>query len=298
MKERLGINAHLPSGATLNLVPAAGIGSIRADFNWPMIQPERHRWEWTDTDHVVHEARTRGIEVFATLAYTPDWANGGQGRQVAPSEVSDWVAFVREVALRYRHNVWHWGLWNEPNLSGFWSGSVEQYVDQIVMPGAAVLHEIGPENRVCGPDLSTEGDWPTWFRRMLERSKGTVDIITVHSYQDNGREVWRALARAPEWWEPWKKPSVRQVIEAAGCSHLPVWLTECGWNTAKVSEAHQADSYDQLLEGLPAHGWVHRVFGYQLQDETNDLLWGIYRQDSTAKPAVEVFRRYGALPIV
>jgi polysaccharide biosynthesis protein PslG len=303
MKERLGINAHLPSGPSLNLVPAAGIGSVRIDFNWYDLQPERHRWDWTVADQVVTDARARNLEIYATLSYTPAWANGGQGRNVPPDEISDWQTFVRACAERYRHNVWNWSLWNEPNIHGFWAGSLDQYLTLIVQPAAEILHGIGTENRVGAPDLSTEGDWPSWFQPCLEQACTWLDIIAVHSYQDTGREVWRALGQAKKWYEFWKKPSVRQVMQWAGCGGKPLWLTECGWKSNEIGELAQADNYDQLLEGLASNSWLERAFGYQLLDESGPDQpeadkWGIYRQDSTPKPAVEVFRRYGELPSV
>jgi hypothetical protein len=38
----------------------------------------------------VTEARARVINIYATLAYTPGWANGGQGRGVSPTHPRDW----------------------------------------------------------------------------------------------------------------------------------------------------------------------------------------------------------------
>ena len=121
-----GINTHLPSSAQLDRVAAAGIAWIRVDFNWYMMQPARERYDWALTDAVVHDARARGLNVYATLAYTPGWANGGQGLNVPPLNADDWYNFVYETVSRYRHYVRHWGMWNEPNFTAFWSGSVEQ----------------------------------------------------------------------------------------------------------------------------------------------------------------------------
>src|SRR5918996_2311157 len=73
-----GINAHLPSSALLDRVAAAGIAWIRVDFNWFMMEPARGVYDWTLTDAVIRDARARGLNVYATLAYAPTWANGDQ----------------------------------------------------------------------------------------------------------------------------------------------------------------------------------------------------------------------------
>jgi polysaccharide biosynthesis protein PslG len=292
MRQDLGVNAHLPSAVTLDLAVAAGFGSIRADFNWPMMQPERDRWDWSVTDQVVSDARSRGLEIYATLSQTPPWASQSQARNSPPDYPHDWATFVQAVAERYRHQVWHWGIFNEPNIHGYWTGSVEQYVDELVLPAAQVLHRMGPEQRVCAPDLSTEGEWPDWLRTMLRRSQGAVDLVTVHSYQRDGAMVWQRLSEPPRWWAFWQDPCVHQVIHEGHAGHLDVWVAEVGWNTADVTEAQQAAYYLQLLEGLAAQPWVTRLFTYQLQDEPAPLNWGIYHTDGTPKPAVAVVQRH------
>jgi hypothetical protein len=58
-----GINTHLPSSGLLDRVAEAGIASIRVDFNWYMMEPERGIYDWTTTDAVVGEARARGLNI-------------------------------------------------------------------------------------------------------------------------------------------------------------------------------------------------------------------------------------------
>ena len=70
-----GINVHLPSSA-LDRVAAAGIAWIRVDFNWFMMEPARGVCDWTTSDAVVSDARARGLNIYATLAYSPAWATG------------------------------------------------------------------------------------------------------------------------------------------------------------------------------------------------------------------------------
>jgi Beta-galactosidase len=104
-----GINAHLPSSALLERVAEAGIAWIRVDFNWFMIEPDRGVYDWTTTDAVISAARARGINVYATLAYSPEWANGGQNVNAPPTDSGDWYGFVYTTVSRYRDSVQHWG---------------------------------------------------------------------------------------------------------------------------------------------------------------------------------------------
>jgi polysaccharide biosynthesis protein PslG len=287
-----GINAHLPSGALLDRVAEAGIAWIRVDFNWFMIEPERGVYDWAITDAVVSEARARGLNVYATLAYSPGWANGGQDMNTPPADPHDWYAFVYTVVSRYRGSVGHWGMWNEPNMKHFWSGSPEQYINSILEEGARAVREADPGSLVLGPELAQEDDWAHWLYTILDRGAHAIDIVTQHSYQDTGHEVLRRLGgRVP----PWDWPTVRDVMRWTGTEGKGLWLTETGWNTADVSEEDQAAYYEQVLVGVDTYGrdGLDKVFFYELADAPDGLdQWGILRSDLTAKPAYDTYQRY------
>ena len=275
-----GINTHLPSSAQLDRVAAAGIAWIRVDFNWYMMQPARERYDWALTDAVVHDARARGLNVYATLAYTPGWANGGQGLNAPPLNPDDWYNFVYETVSRYRAHVQHWGMWNEPNFTAFWSGSVEQYLQIILEVGARAVRD-AQGGLVLGPELGTQGDWRVWFYRILAEKPRDLDIVTIHSYEETGTHVLAELL------------TPRGIMGLTGTDAKELWLTETGWGTHEVSEAAQAAAYAQVLEGLEQEGGPDKVFFYQLADEPDSPdEWGILRVDLSPKPAYETYQRH------
>ena len=275
-----GINTHLPSSAQLDRVAAAGIAWIRVDFNWYMMQPARERYDWALTDAVVHDARARGLNVYATLAYTPGWANGGQGLNAPPLNPDDWYNFVYETVSRYREHVQHWGMWNEPNFTAFWSGSVEQYLQIILEVGARAVRD-AQGGLVLGPELGTQGDWRVWFYRILAEKPRDLDIVTIHSYEETGTHVLAELL------------TPRGIMGLTGTDAKELWLTETGWGTHEVSEAAQAAAYAQVLEGLEQEGGPDKVFFYQLADEPDSPdEWGILRVDLSPKPAYETYQHH------
>jgi hypothetical protein len=281
-----GINAHLPSAALLDWVAAAGIAWIRVDFNWVTMEPARGVYDWTLTDPVVAEARARGLNIYATLAYSPAWANGGQAPNTPPRNSDDWYNFVHETVSRYREQVQHWGMWNEPNFKEFWSGSLTQYLQMILEVGARAVRD-AHGGLVLGPELGMGDDWWVWFYQILAQKSGDLDIITIHCYEDSGHEV---LGRMDGPVPPWERPTVRDLMRATRTASKPLWLTETGWNTAEVAEDQQASSIDQVMEGFQSAG-AAKVFVYQLVDERYPEWHGILRQDLSPKPAYEAYRR-------
>ena len=285
-----GINAHLPTSALLDRIAAAGIAWIRVDFNWFMMEPEPGVYDWTTTDAVVGDARARGLNVYATLAYSPGWANGGQAPNTPLVDPQDWYTFVYTTVSRYRGSVQHWGMWNEPNFKHFFSGSADQYVDTILRVGSQAVRDADPSGYVLGPELAQEGDWWQWLYLVLDRGAEAIDIVTQHSYQDTGDDVLRRLG-GPVL--PWNWPTVRDVMKWTGTEAKELWLTETGWDTSEVSEAAQAAAYAQVLEGLEQEGGPDKVFFYQLADEPDSPdEWGILRVDLSPKPAYETYQRH------
>lgn len=309
-----GVNLHAPQGAALaaqlDRVKAAGIGWVRIDFIWAAVQPDRATWDWTAYDAIAAAARKRKIEVYATLAYTPAWATDGPEIIGVPRDPADWAEFCFRAAKRYRSTIRTWGMWNEPNLPRFWAGSREEYVDVILKPGADAVHAAVPTARVAGPDLAhlTTGsaDWYDWLRLTLLEAGDRLDIITHHLYDTDGsRDVTSKLEKSttfgsrPSLWDA-VNPSVREVLKTtAWYRQKPFWLTETGWESARVSEDGQAANYTGLLGdwftgGSRGNGrdWVDKVFFYELQDPPTDFTWGLLRADGSQKPAYGAFKSF------
>ena len=285
-----GINAHLASGALLDRVAAAGIAWVRVDFNWWMMEPARGTYDWARTDAVVADARARGLHLYATLAYTPAWANGGQSPNTPPVDPQDWYAFVFTTVSRYRGRIRHWGLWNEPNLKHFFSGSPAQYIDAILRVGAQAVRDADPDGTVLGPELAQEDGWAAWLYAVLDQAAEALDIVTMHSYQDTGHDVLQQLGGPGP---PQPRPTVHDVMRATGTVDKALWLTETGWNTADVSEEVQATNVEQVLAGVEGKASPDKVFFYQLVDEPGSPdEWGILRVDLSPKLAYDVYQSH------
>ncbi len=305
-----GINIHAPQGeeltALLDRVQTAGIGWVRIDFIWAWVEPARDQYDWRVYDAIAAAARARGIEVFATLAYTPPWATSGPAVTGVP-DTAQWAEVCAAAAGRYRNTIRHWGVWNEPNLDKFWSGSRQQYVDVLLKPCADAIHAANPAARVGGPDLAhlTSGDtnWYDWLLEILQDAGDKLDFVTHHVYDSDGhRDVGDRLdgstvfGSRPSLWDA-VNPSVEEVLKESGRWGKPVWLTETGWDTGGVGESQQAAWLGGLLNdwltGNPNRSWIQKIFFYELADgPPPGPGWGILRADRSVKPAYDTYRAF------
>ncbi len=276
-----GINTHTPTDVQLDTCQELGVGWIRVDFNWCNIEPVRGEFNWAVHDRIVASAADRNIHIFATLAYTPDWASDGAGIVAPPRCADDWYNFVNLAVSRYKHWVCHWGMWNEPDLSSFWSGSWSQYVELILKPGSLAAKAADPNCLVLGPELSDFNRFDTlnFFDYVMSSAGDYIDIVTQHAY-GYVPEICNFL---DEYF----------YVELSSRCDKPLWITEIGWRCDTDGEEMQATRYKSMCEEIQERDYISKVFFYSLTDGIGELgQWGIIGLDGRRKPAFDAYQNF------
>jgi hypothetical protein len=277
-----GINAHIPAPRLVERIDEIGVGWARIDFVWAFVEPERDVYDWSLYDRVIADLDNRGVRMFATIAGTPAWATSGPEFSGPPDDEADWRDLCARAADRYRGRVRAWGMWNEPNLTRFWTGSRRQYLDAILRAGAEAIRAADPEALVVGPDLAhlSSGDWDAWLFDVAVNGRDVLDVIVHHVYpsDDLASDVTDKLVSGGNL--PIDPPAVREVLESSGWWGRPFWLGETGVSTNPPnSESVQDQFYIDLLRTWFAPGgrdWVDKVFFYELADDPSiEDAWGL-----------------------
>ncbi len=135
-----------------------------------------------------------GIKPFVELGFMPSsLASGSQtifwwkGNVTPPKDYNKWEDLIRNLTLHFteRYGVnevktWYFEVWNEPNLSGFWSGTREDYF-KLYSHAAKAIKSVNSQYRVGGP--ATAG--AAWIPEMIDFcSKNSVplDFVSTHTY--------------------------------------------------------------------------------------------------------------------
>ncbi len=329
-----GVNAHQASDAQLAQAAAAGIPWVRMDFNWFQFEPAKGSHDWSVADRFIDGATAQGLQVFASVAYTPDWAvgqacNNADENEVnwclnkPPANTGDWTDFVAAAVDRYGDRVKHWGLWNEPNLSHFYDGDREGWVDRILVPGAQTVHDTCNDCLVLGPELanlreanwdSDEGicvagecifnGWEVSLGEILKDAGDHIDIVTHHKYSDTADE-WLSELVEGQWLIVQYMHGLKEITDAEAPGK-PVWLTEFGQETTPGGEFSPAEAAAQLtaafagaealrsgvLTGVANQPWpeLEKLFWYDLVDDPNtydwgEFTWGLLDADGNPKDA-------------
>ncbi len=163
-----------------------GIDVVRVTLNWHRAEPSQGRYSWGRTDRLLGALRARGLEPVVTLWGTPDWANGGEGPNVAPLSGDDFERFAEAAAERYPY-VSKWIMWNEPNKP-IWlkPASARTYVSQILNPGYRGIKAVNPRalvaGGVTGPRAGKGGVSPVDFIRAMDATGARLDAYAHHPY--------------------------------------------------------------------------------------------------------------------
>ncbi|HIE37838.1 MAG TPA: hypothetical protein EYH30_09165 [Anaerolineales bacterium] len=226
---------------TLQMVREMGAPWTVEFFPWAYYEPQPGRFDWSHADVVIEHARAQGLTVIARMGWVPGWA---RPEETTPTyldagEYDDFAAFVAAFVARYRGEVDHIVIWNEPNLSFEWgyrpvdpAGYVEML--RAVYPAA---HGANPEVVVLAgalaPTLEPFGS-PVglndldYLRAMYEAGAApTFDGLAVHAY---GLGFPPEADPAADVVNFRRTELLRAVMVAHGDGDKPIYITEAGWN--------------------------------------------------------------------
>ncbi len=298
--DRIGIDIHqLTDDSRLDLIRDSGMGWVRVDFDWWSFNPAPGVFDFSTLDEVVAKATARGLKIYPSIGYTPQWATGGDVRTGVPDNVTDWTTAVTAAVTRYQSEIQHWGIWNEPNTTSFWMGTRQEFIDIVVKPGADAIHAANPNAKVLGPELahfySSGRQYYDWMADILRAAGSRIDIVSHHTYPrplagsystvTNQLNQNTLFGDNPPWWGfLGVHPSLREVLEQLNWAG-DVWLTEVGWRTNDLSEQQVADRYTGLLNDWlthePGRDWIDKLFLYHAGDDE----YGVFNTDGSPRPA-------------
>ena len=172
------------------LVPL-GIKKIRLQGGWATTEREPGKYDWRWLDHIIDDARGRGLEIFLETNYGNPVYPGGGGRGLSggfptsDEALTAWDKWVEAMATRYRGKVRDWEMWNEPNNN---KAHTPEMTADFDIRTAEIIKRVIPDARIAGGVLNsphaayTEG----WLKRVTERQKQSLFTWFIyHAYTRN-----------------------------------------------------------------------------------------------------------------
>lgn len=254
---------HIHRAASTTPWPSVSFKTWRlwdANVAWPWLEPKKGEWDFRNLDKMVDLASSHGVEVLLPMGLSPGWASarpdepsiyGRPGFAAEPKNIADWENYVRTVAARYKGRIHCYEIWNEPNLKGFYSGSVSQMID-LTREAYKILKKIDPSVIVVSPS-ATSDNGPGWLDEYLAGGGGKyVDVIGYHFYVAPG---------PPEAMVP-LITKVKAVMQKHNIG-IPLWNTETGWliaNTQSVVKPEGPGFKSKVLSNDEAEAYIARSY--------------------------------------
>ncbi len=281
----------LSSDIDFDLAHQIGFEWHRGGVAWAGIEIKLWGYDfyWEEADRIVNSSIEKGIKTLWNLAYTPWWCSSKGNVSYEdddyytypPKDMNAWYNFVKIIAERYKGKINAWEIWNEEDLSYFWKGSVEQYIE-LMKYAYMALKEVDENNIVVMGGLALGeagiGDYnPNFLEDFLEGGGGKyVDVYAFHVYGDTLLQRYEYMKR---------------VLERYG-ENKPIWITEFGASTYSdgYSEMEQAVYIISGLMKIRKLG-IEKVMIYEMKDSgVNTSNWddnlGIFKADYTPKTVV------------
>jgi polysaccharide biosynthesis protein PslG len=216
---------------------AAGVESQRVPFNWDRIQRDPDAApDWSEPDRKVLAAAANGMSVLGLVLGSPAWASVHPDIPLSPpKDPATYGNFMRLAIARYgpfgtfwtEHPevpampVRAWQVWNEPNLSDYFSVQPfpKPYV-RLLRAARKAIRSADPGAKVVMAGLANFS-WKDLARLYRAHVKGLFDVAAVHPFSGfpiNSVKIVR---------------SNRRVMDRHGDRRKPIWLTELTWTSAK-----------------------------------------------------------------
>jgi hypothetical protein len=191
-----------------------GAAYVRLEFPWAELEPQRGVFDWSRPDAIFQAAAQSGVTLQPDLMWTPAWA--ARSLTDPPLRVADWTGFVTAFVQRYSTHLSVVEIWNEPDDGAYFTGSAQTYATDLLDPAYAAIKSVDPSLQVMAAGSSNDaGSCCTWLSGILAAG-ARFDIASFHNY---------ASTYVPESHE------YRKLLDAAGRTSTPIWMTEFGVQT-------------------------------------------------------------------
>jgi hypothetical protein len=158
-------------------------------------------------------------------------------------------------------NVLSYEIYNEMNLSLWWDGSIEQYMETLKQAAQAV-HAADPNAQIILGGLS-EPD-ARWLRPLMQAGYARYyDILAFHSYA----ETWTDANAVVEKYLGVEYQNQFLADQQQYGEGEPVWVNEMGYaTTPERTEEQQANWFARAISTFLARPEIEQIGLYEIKD--------------------------------
>jgi len=232
LASRLGVNMHrLRDDAALDLAHAAGFRFVRVDMLWANVE-RGGSYRFFAYDTLLRALDARGMGALWILDYGhPD--HGGKTPRT-PQDVAAFGRFAEAAAIHFKGRNVRYEVWNEPNISQFWTPSpnAAEYA-ALLGEAVAAIHRVDPSAKVSSGGVSRM-DVPFLSRALNSGLAAGLAAAGIHPYPEKGPEsIAPDLALLRDW-----------AARTLG-ARIEIWDTEWGYSSANAPKEAPSNGHTE-----------------------------------------------------
>ena len=302
----VGVNIHFDGSSSdylqqLDMLQAAGVGVVRADFIWQRIEATKGTYDFTALDQLATACTARNIRIFGVLGY----GNSNYSSDfTSDSFRNGFTAFATAAASHFSGRNFTWEAWNEPNNPIFWPSTDPNQYMALANQVLPAIHAADSTATViapaCGPLLET--GWNGYQAYMTAcfnygtnnpGKKGLLDAnmanaVSVHLYRGECPETAIAQYATIRSWMP--SGSTASIVSGEWGYSVGNWdYKDTSGNTITMTPKLQGDYLQRmnlanLKAGIPLSVWYDWKNDGTRADNYEEN-FGLVENNLTPKPA-------------
>jgi len=188
---RSDLQTHYKLGAReLGMLRVRGHGVLNDDMG---VYKAAGSYDWTKFDTWLSAIVAAGMRPIMELSFMPTTLAASGNNKNPPKDLPTYQKFIQAVV---QHCVdkygaeevvkWYWEVWNEPNYTGFWTGTMDQYFTMYDAAAAGAVAAL-PNIMIGGP-ATTPGsaNQVTALLNHVKTSGARITFVSSHAYPGAG----------------------------------------------------------------------------------------------------------------
>ncbi len=336
-RSQFGVQIHLHREDLTTIMAQLrelGVGWVKVQISWKIYQPEPERlddYRFGELDKLVETAAANDINVMLSVAKAPEWSRPTTEQDGPPGDPALFQAFMNLLATRYKGQVGAYELWNEPNLQREWFGTPLSAAALVglIQAGASGVRAADSEAILISAAPATTGindgvtaiDDRVFLGQMIASGvTNYVDAIGAHPYgwanppsssAANPDPVSPSHNNHPSFFFADTLRDYRQLLDSAGQTETPIWVTEFGWGSYEGMDASPPPGVEYMAAVNEQQQAAYTLGAYEMaQDQPGIgplILWNLnfaptfgsdfvessyslFRPDGSARPVFDSLR--------
>jgi xylan 1,4-beta-xylosidase len=169
-------------------------GLLSDDVGTAVWRQNRLTYSFFNADRIIDFLLSIDMRPFVELSFMPIALASGsktvfhyRGNVTPPRDYRQWATLVGTLVGHWidRYGVrevrrWFFEVWNEPNLSAFWTGTREDYF-KLYRYTVLAIKEVDADLKVGGP-ATAHDEWIEPFVQFCDRHDLPADFVSTHHY--------------------------------------------------------------------------------------------------------------------